>query len=182
MLTTMNVKAACAAFFLSAALATAQQPDAKVILEAARMSATLTRLDEGLSGNLRQGNRRTPVMLFLKGQDIQFQFSENKGPWQVFHMRIGDEAFNLFEIVDGKTQAFAPQKLISPVAGTDLTSRTRKTSAARRVTRSASTNRVPRPAVTRWSMCGSTRNSAPSCAFADTTRAADSSRNSRSRT
>lgn len=121
MLTAMNVKAALAAFLLSTALAGAQQPDAKAIMEAARMSATLTRLDEGLSGNLRQGNTRTPVMLFLKGKDIQFQFSENKGPWQVFHMRIGDEAFNLFEIVDGKTQAFAPQKLVSPIAGTDLT-------------------------------------------------------------
>jgi hypothetical protein len=121
MLTAMNLKSAFAAFFLSTVLAGGQQPDAKAIMEAARMSATLTRLDEGLSGNLRQGNRRTPVMLFLKGQDIQFQFSENKGPWQVFHMRIGDAAFNLFEIVDGKTQAFAPQRLVSPIAGTDLT-------------------------------------------------------------
>ncbi len=41
------------------------------------MSATLTKLDEGLSGNLRKGNQKTPVTLFLKGKDIQFQFSEN---------------------------------------------------------------------------------------------------------
>ena len=117
----MNLKAAFAAFVLSAGLASGQQPDAKTILEGARMSATLTRLDEGLSGNLRQGNRRTPVVLFLKGQNIQFQFSETKGPWQVFHMRIGDQALDLFEMIDGKQKAFAPEKLISPVAGTDLT-------------------------------------------------------------
>lgn len=110
-----------AAMLIAAGHAAAQQPDAKKILEGARISATLTHLDEGLSGNLRHAGKRTPVMLFLKGKDIQFQFSENKGPWQVFHMRIGDEAFNLFEMVDGKTRAFAPSRLVQPIAGTDLT-------------------------------------------------------------
>lgn len=119
----MNFKPFLAAIFLIATVipAAARQPDAKAILEGARMSATLTRLDEGLSGNLRKGRDRTPVVLFLKGEDIQFQFSENNGPWQVFHMRIGDAEFNLFEIVDGKTRAFAPEKLVQPIAGTDLT-------------------------------------------------------------
>ncbi len=121
MLRAMNLKAVFAALFLAAPFLHAQQPDAGKILEGARMSATLTRLDEGLSGNLRQGNRRTPVVLFLKGQDIQFQFSENNGPWQVFHMRIGDEAFGLFEMIDGKQKVFASERLISPIAGTDLT-------------------------------------------------------------
>ncbi len=119
----MNFKPflAAAALITTVVPAAARQPDAKAILEGARMSATLTRLDEGLSGNLRKGSDRTPVVLFLKGEDIQFQFSENKGPWQVFHMRIGDADFNLFEIVDGKTRAFAPERLVTPIAGTDLT-------------------------------------------------------------
>ena len=106
---------------LTAVAAPAQQPDARTILEGARMAATLTHLEEGLSGNLRQGRQRTPVVLFLKGEDIQFQFSENNGPWQVFHMRIGDEAFNLFEMVDGRTRAFSDAKLVEPIASTDLT-------------------------------------------------------------
>ncbi len=101
--------------------APAQQPDAKTILEGARMAATLTRLDDGLSGNLRHGRNKVPVTLFLKGKDIQFQFAENNGPWRVFHMRIGDANFNLFEMVDGKTLVFPPAKLVSPIAGTDLT-------------------------------------------------------------
>ena len=75
--------------------ATAQEPDARRILEGARMAATLTHLEEGLGGNLRRDSRKTPVVLFLKGKDIQFQFSENNGPWRIFHMRIGDETFNL---------------------------------------------------------------------------------------
>jgi hypothetical protein len=121
MLPAMNLKASFAAVFLSTALVSAQQPDAKTILEGARMSVALARLDEGLSGNLRHGRRSIPVVLFLKGQDIQFQFNENNGPWQVFHMRVGDEALELFEMIDGKQKAFAPEKLIAPVAGTDLT-------------------------------------------------------------
>ena len=110
-----------ASLLLAPAAARGQDPDPKAILEGARMSATLTHLEDGLRGNLRQGGRKTPVMLFLKGKDIQFQFSENKGPWRIFHMRIGDENFNLFEIIDGKTRRFPPEKLVAPIAGSDLT-------------------------------------------------------------
>lgn len=117
----MNFKSTAAIFLLLAGLAAAQEPDPKIILEGARMAATLTKLDDGLSGNLRKGREKTPVTLFLKGKDIQFQFSENNGPWQVFHMRIGDKNFDLFEMIDGKTKAFPAEKLVEPIAGTDLT-------------------------------------------------------------
>jgi hypothetical protein len=118
----MNFKPTALAIFLLAALpAFAQQPDPKAILEGARMSATLTKLDEGLSGNLRKGSQKTPVTLFLKGKDIQFQFSENNGPWRGFHMHIGDEAFNLSEVVDGKMRKLPPDKLVAPIGGSDLT-------------------------------------------------------------
>jgi hypothetical protein len=103
------------------ATAHAQQPSAQQILEGARVSATLTKLEEGLTGNLRKGGSNIPITLFLKGKDIQFQFQEKGSPWRIFHMRIGDEAFNLFEIIDGKTVAFPPAKIVQPIAGTDLT-------------------------------------------------------------
>ena len=112
---------ALAIALLSGASAQAQQPTAQQILEGARISATLTQLDAGLSGNLRKGNRNIPITLFLKGKDIQFQFSENKDQWRIFHMRIGDEAFNLFEIIAGKTTGFPAAKIVEPIAGTDLT-------------------------------------------------------------
>ena len=119
----MNFKSILPALAIVALVSTAhaQQPDAKQILEGARISATLTKLDDGLNGNLRKGGASVPITLFLKGKDIQFQFSENKGPYRIFHMRIGDEDFNLFEIVDGKTIAFPADKIVQPVAGTDLT-------------------------------------------------------------
>lgn len=99
----------------------AQAPSAQQILEGARLSATLTKLDEGLNGNLKRGGPNVPITLFLKGKDIQFQFSENKSPWRIFHMRMGDNAYNLFEIIDGKTVPFSSDKIVQPVAGTDLT-------------------------------------------------------------
>jgi hypothetical protein len=101
--------------------ASAQHPDAKTILEGARMSATLAKLDDGLSGNLRRGNQKVPVTLFLKGENIQFQFSENGKDWRGFHMNIGDNAFKLSEIINGKMVNFPAAKLVSPIAGTDLT-------------------------------------------------------------
>jgi hypothetical protein len=118
----MNFKSiALAITLISGGQVSAQQPSAQQILEGARMSATLTKLDDGLNGNLRKGSSNTPITLFLKGKDIQFQFSENKGPWRIFHMRIGDENFNLFEIIDGKTTEFPAAKIVEPIAGTDLT-------------------------------------------------------------
>ncbi len=97
------------------------QPDPRLILEGARISATLTKLDEGLTGYLKKGRDKTPVTLFLKGENIQFQFSEDGKKWRAFHTRIADENFELFEIVKGKFQAFPKKKLVSPIADTDLT-------------------------------------------------------------
>lgn len=99
----------------------AQAPDAEAIMKGARMSAALVKLDKGLSGQLRQGFRKVPLTMFLMGKEIQFQFTEDKQKPQIFHMRLGDEACELFEIIDGKTHAFPASKLVSPIANTDLT-------------------------------------------------------------
>ena len=118
----MNFKPTVFAVSLLATLVgSAQQPDAKTILEGSRMAATLTKLDDGLSGTVRKDNRKIPVTLFLKGKDIQFQFQENGKDWRGFHMRIGDASFNLSEIIDGKMVNFPAAKLVAPIGGTDLT-------------------------------------------------------------
>ena len=118
----MNLKPTVLAIsLLTTLVATAQQPDAKTILEGARMAATLTKLDDGLSGTVRKNNKKIPVTLYLKGKDIQFQFQENGKDWRGFHMNIGDNGFNLAEIVDGKMVNFPAAKLVAPIGGTDLT-------------------------------------------------------------
>jgi len=112
---------ALAISLLATVLAAAQQPDAKTILDGSRMAATLTKLDDGLSGTVRKDNKKIPVTLFLKGKDIQFQFQENGTDWRGFHMNIGDASFNLSEIVNGKMVNFPAAKLVTPIGRTDLT-------------------------------------------------------------
>jgi hypothetical protein len=101
--------------------AAAAPPDAAAILQGARMAATLTNLDEGLSGNLKKDGKTVPVTLFLKGKNIQFQFAEVKNTWQIYHMRLNDNSFDLFEMVNGATLRFPDAKLVQPIAGTDVT-------------------------------------------------------------
>ena len=118
----MNLKFTVLAIaLLSKLLLGADEPNARAILEGARMAATLTQLDEGLGGNLKKDGRTIPITLFLKGKDIQFQFSESKNVWQGYHMRLNNDAFDLFELIEGKLVRFPDAKLIQPIAGTDVT-------------------------------------------------------------
>lgn len=120
----MNPLAAVSAMMLAAVLtAFAQQlpPDPAAILKGARMAAALVRQDNGLEGNLTKGAKKIPLALFLKGKDIQFQFSEVKDLWKVFHLRLDDEELNLFEMIDGRMVQFPAAKLVEPIAGTDVT-------------------------------------------------------------
>ena len=100
--------------------AKAQSPDAEAILSGARLAATLNNVEEGLEGTLSQGRLRIPITLFLKGENIQFQFTE-QGKLRIFHMRLNDNSYQLFEIINGKTIDFPRNKLTESIAGTDLT-------------------------------------------------------------
>ena len=93
------------------------QVDAAAVVAAARMSAAEQQSD--LSGSIRKGRTKTPLMLFLRGKNIQFQYQEG-GKWEAFHIRLDDKKCELREIVDGKTKYFDSKKLVQPVAGTDL--------------------------------------------------------------
>ena len=98
----------------------AEAPDPDRILQGARLSAALTNLDQGLQGNLSHDGKRTPITIFLKGKDIQFQFLEDK-VLRVFHLRLSENKYELSEFIDGKQKTFPPAKLTQPIAGTDLT-------------------------------------------------------------
>lgn len=97
----------------------AQSPDAQKILNAARLSTTLTNVEEGLEGALHQGTKKVPITLFLRGEDIQFQYTE-EGVQRVFHTRMAAESFQLFEMKNGKTLPFPEKKLTESISGTDL--------------------------------------------------------------
>ncbi|MBK1832087.1 outer membrane lipoprotein-sorting protein [Verrucomicrobiaceae bacterium R5-34] len=88
------------------------------ILEGVRLSATLQQ--NNLTGNLRKNGKRSPIALFLRGENIQFQYFDGK-VWQKFHMRLKKDKFDLFELKNGKTLRFPSSKLSQPIMGTDLT-------------------------------------------------------------
>lgn len=92
--------------------------DAEQLMERARLAATLQHAD--LRGKVSGRGGKTDVALFLKGKNIQFQFLE-KGKWVPFHLRLGDDQFDLFEFKGGKDVRFPAAKLGQPIAGSDLT-------------------------------------------------------------
>jgi hypothetical protein len=96
-----------------------QQPAAEEILRAARHVAALQEQD--LGGHLIKNGVKTQVQLFLRKGNIQFQFYDGgKKAWVVFHMRLQQNRFDLFEIRGGKTIEFPPEKLKEAIMGTDL--------------------------------------------------------------
>lgn len=97
-------------------LGTASGQSADQIIERARIATTLQNTD--LRGHIRKGWSKTDVSLFLRGKNIQF--TTGKGT-ERFHMRLGAGQYDLFEIVNGKTQAFPKSKFGQKIAGSDLT-------------------------------------------------------------
>jgi len=116
-----SIIAGFATLIMASPITLADAPDPRAIIEGARLAAVMVQLEGPLEGNLSHGGKRTPIALFLKGQDIQFQYAGNRNEWNVFHMRLGDEEFNLFRMVDGRQVKFPNDQLIQPIAGTDLT-------------------------------------------------------------
>jgi len=93
------------------------QVDAAAVVDAARLSAAVQQSD--LNGAIRKGRTKTPLALFLRGKNIQFQYQVG-GKWEAFHIHLDDKKCELREIVNGKTKFFDAKKLVQPVAGTDL--------------------------------------------------------------
>ncbi len=97
----------------------AQVPAVGDILRTARYVATLQQHD--LKGQIRKGNVKTPVMLYLRGENIQFQYLRRQtNKWAPFHMRLEKDHYDLFEMKDGKTLRFPASKLGQAIEGTDL--------------------------------------------------------------
>jgi len=90
---------------------------AEQVLKGARYAATLQNQD--LHGSIKKDGKKSPITLFLRGQDIQFHYQIN-GVAKRFHMKLQDERFDLFEILNGKTYKFNNKKLSERINNTDL--------------------------------------------------------------
>lgn len=98
----------------------AEARPAEEILERARIAATLQYND--LKGHLRTGRQKTELRLFLRGENIQFQYLPDRTAWKIFHMRLGDGQYDLFEGKGDQLGArFPAKRLRESVAGSELT-------------------------------------------------------------
>jgi hypothetical protein len=90
---------------------------AENVLRGARFAATLQH--QNLHGHMRKDGRKTPITLFLRGKNIQFQYQVEKVDHR-FHMRLKEDQFDLLEIVGNKTRKFDNAKLAEKINNTDL--------------------------------------------------------------
>lgn len=91
---------------------------AQELVYGVRLASTLQKND--LTGTLRKNGNRTPIGLFLRGENIQFQYQQND-QWNVFHMRMKNQSFQFFEIINGKNTPLANDTLTAPIVDSDLT-------------------------------------------------------------
>ncbi|MFC5051910.1 outer membrane lipoprotein-sorting protein [Rubritalea spongiae] len=92
---------------------------AERILANTRYSVTL-QTQQDLHGYMSKNGEKTPLSLFLRKEDIQFFYKTGKEE-ERFHMRLAQDHYDLFEIVDGKTTQFEDSKLAQGINGTDVT-------------------------------------------------------------
>ncbi|MFT6793902.1 MAG: hypothetical protein ACJAR1_001902 [Rubritalea sp.] len=90
---------------------------AERVLHGARFAATLQ--NQNLHGHMKKNGRKTPITLFLRGEDIQFQYKVGKVDHR-FHMRLKENQFDLLEIIENKTRKFNDAKLAEKINKTDL--------------------------------------------------------------
>ncbi len=90
---------------------------AEKVLRGARFAAALQNQD--LNGHMKKDGRKTPVVLFLRGENIQFKYTV-RGVDKRFHMRLKADRFDLLEIVGNKTRKFNTAKLSQNINNTDL--------------------------------------------------------------
>ncbi len=74
--------------------------------------------NQSLQGYIRTTKFKTPVSLFLEGGNIQFALNGGK---ERFHLRLNEDDQDLLEYKNGKWKKFSPQKLVQPIAASDMT-------------------------------------------------------------
>ncbi len=114
----MKSMVAAALAIVSLFNSTAQADEAaERVLGGARYASTLQY--QNLHGTMRKDGEKTPISLFMRGENIQFLYKTSKGDKR-FHMRLKKDQFDLLDIVNGKTTKFREKKIAECINGTDL--------------------------------------------------------------
>lgn len=109
-----GIVAVCS-FVLSSTLVA--QPSAQEIIAGAKMVAVLQQAD--LQGKMTKGSAQVPTALFLRQNDIQFQYLENQ-QWSKFHLRLKEDACDIYQMKAGQQTPFPIDQIAKPIAGMDL--------------------------------------------------------------
>lgn len=100
-----------------------RQMAAAHLMREAHYKTTLTEQD--LTGHIRKGKHKVPVVLYRRKNNIQFQFLQTETKvWRPFHVRHGlvdSRQLDLLEMKDGKTSRFPDEELGEAIEGTDIT-------------------------------------------------------------
>jgi len=107
-----------AIFLLTFTLSVQADEKAERILKGIRLGSTLQH--GKLEGHLRKNGKRTPLTLTLKGEDISFQFYNNK-KWSGFLMQLKEGNARLFETHQGKVTRFPAKKIGESILNSDVT-------------------------------------------------------------
>jgi len=86
------------------------------IMSSVRQVAILQN-EQTLEGQIRKQRLKIPMVMFLRGKDIQFKLDGGK---QGFHLRLNDDGQQLFEIVDGEALPLPHERIGVSIAGTDV--------------------------------------------------------------
>lgn len=103
--------------FISLSLVSlAKAQDAEQIMQSVRQVTALQK-EQDLHGFIRKGRARTPLSLFLRGENIQFAIDGGK---ERFHLRLNPQVQELRELIGGKAKKFPAAKIGQAIAKSDV--------------------------------------------------------------
>jgi hypothetical protein len=90
--------------------------EGEAIMESVRQVAVLQD-SQDLHGAIRKGRTKTPLSMFLRGENIQFALNGGK---EFFFLSLGQNSQQLEQLVGGKRAKFPAAKITAPIANSDV--------------------------------------------------------------
>lgn len=110
----MKAVLAISLFLTASGLSSANEAEA--IMKSVRQIAVLQDAQD-LHGQIRKGSKKTQLSMFLRQKDIQFGLDGGK---EYFMLRLNEGSQDLYQIIGGKTSRFPSQKIVAPIANSDV--------------------------------------------------------------